>query len=171
MALLLYGLLILQSRVGRFSLVKSAFSAAFVSTRRPVYRRDCLPAAQGNLRQPYMTSTPVMQREEEAQLYRDASIALSDPLCDYRMRLLYRSTKNGILENDIILGDFARANIATLTEKQLNEFEELLQENDWDIYKWSVKPLAEATIPVAWQNSEILPLLRQFVEKMRAKIF
>ena len=107
----------------------------------------------------------------EPQMYRAANISVLDPLSDYRMRLLYRSTKNGILENDIILGDFARANIATLSAKQLQEFEDLLCENDWDIYHWCVKPAAEAKMPDVWQQSEIIPLLRRFVDSVRAKIF
>ena len=103
------------------------------------------------------------------ELYGSVSIPANDPLKDYRLRLLYRSTKNGILENDIILGDFSKKYIVSLTEAQLNQYETLLRENDWDVYKWCVKPEEEANIPEEWKNSEILPLIRQFVSEVRHK--
>lgn len=97
----------------------------------------------------------------------EAAISMDDPLRDYRMRLLYRSTKNGILENDIILGDFSKKYMSQLTLAQLEQYEALLRENDWDIYKWCVQARSEAELPPKWRASEIVPLIRRYVHSVR----
>ncbi|RKO87460.1 Flavinator of succinate dehydrogenase-domain-containing protein [Blyttiomyces helicus] len=53
-----------------------------------------------------------------------------------RARLVYASRKRGILETDLILSTFARDHLAALSEAELNEYDVLLEENDWDIYYW-----------------------------------
>ena len=47
--------------------------------------------------------------------------------------------KRGILENDLILSKFAHEHLETMTSEQLELFDDLLCENDWDVYYW-VKP-------------------------------
>ena len=113
-------------------------------------------------------STPFTELVPPSELYKNVQIPDTDPLKDYRMRLLYRSTKNGIIENDIILGDFSRKYIGQLSQVQLEEFEVLLRENDWDIYKWCVKSNIEE-IPEEWRDSEIIRLIRKFVVDVRLK--
>lgn len=44
--------------------------------------------------------------------------------------------KRGILENDLILSKFAHEHLDTMTMEQLVLFDELLCENDWDVYYW-----------------------------------
>lgn len=63
---------------------------------------------------------------------------LSSPLKTRHLvnRLMYRSTKCGILENDILLGSFAKKHLPFLSGEQLLEYESLLQENDLDIFRW-----------------------------------
>ena len=71
-----------------------------------------------------------------------------------RKRLLYRSTYRGNKENDILLGQFARAHIAEFTAAELDQYECLLQAGDNDIYDWvsGQKPVpAEADTPVLRQ--------------------
>ena len=45
-------------------------------------------------------------------------------------------SKRGILENDILLGNFAAQHLPTLTNQELQLYDDLLGENDWDIYYW-----------------------------------
>ena len=53
-----------------------------------------------------------------------------------RKRLLYRSVYRGNKENDVLLGQFARAHIAEFTTAELDQYERLLQAGDNDIYDW-----------------------------------
>lgn len=68
-----------------------------------------------------------------------------------RKRLLYRSVYRGNKENDILLGQFARAHIADFGAAELDQYESLLSAGDNDIYDWvsgkSAVP-AEADTPV-----------------------
>jgi len=54
-----------------------------------------------------------------------------------RKRLLYRSTYRGNKENDILLGQFARAHIAEFGPAELDQYERLLAVGDNDIYDWA----------------------------------
>lgn len=68
-----------------------------------------------------------------------------------RKRLLYRSVYRGNKENDILLGQFARAHIAEFTAAELDQYERPLAAGDNDIYDWvagKVPPPAEADTPV-----------------------
>ena len=68
-----------------------------------------------------------------------------------RKRLLYRSVYRGNKENDILLGQFARAHIAEFSAAELDQYERLLQAGDNDIYDWvsgQAAVPAEADTPV-----------------------
>jgi len=68
-----------------------------------------------------------------------------------RKRLLYRSVYRGNKENDILLGQFARAHIEEFNAAELDQYERLLQAGDNDIYDWvsGQKPVpAEHDTPV-----------------------
>lgn len=47
-----------------------------------------------------------------------------------------QSRKRGTLESDLLCSTFADANLATMTPKQLQQYDLFLDENDWDIYYW-----------------------------------
>lgn len=66
-----------------------------------------------------------------------------------RARLLYQSTKRGILENDILIGlgwigslvsrifsNFARSNLSGMDERELLEYDRIIngQHMEWDLY-------------------------------------
>ncbi len=51
-------------------------------------------------------------------------------------RLRMRSWRRGIKEMDLILGAFADAELAALDGATLDDYERLLEENDWDLYYW-----------------------------------
>ena len=57
-------------------------------------------------------------------------------LDERRKKLLYRSAYTGTKETDLLLGAFARANLAALDEEGLDTYEALLEIPDPRLYKW-----------------------------------
>tara|TARA_B100000674_G_scaffold110130_1_gene81477 strand:- start:812 stop:1087 length:276 start_codon:yes stop_codon:yes gene_type:complete len=62
---------------------------------------------------------------------------LIDELEIKRKRLKMRSMRRGIKEMDLILKNFADVNLYSMSELELENFENLLLENDQDLYQWS----------------------------------
>jgi antitoxin CptB len=60
----------------------------------------------------------------------------SDGLSERRRKLLFRSWHRGIREMDLIMGGFADASIAVMTDADLDELERLLDVPDQEIYSW-----------------------------------
>jgi antitoxin CptB len=58
----------------------------------------------------------------------------SDGLDDRRKRLLFRCWHRGTREMDLILGRFADASIADLTDAELEQLEQLVEVSDPDLY-------------------------------------
>ena len=73
-----------------------------------------------------------------------------------RKRLLYRSTYRGNKENDILLGQFARAHISELSEAELDQYELLLATPDNTIFDWVS---GQAAVPPEADT----PVLRKFL--------
>lgn len=73
-----------------------------------------------------------------------------------RKRLLYRSVYRGNKENDILLGQFARAHIASFDAAELEQYERLLAAGDNDIFDWVT---GQAEIPAEADT----PVLRRLV--------
>ncbi|HCP01658.1 MAG: succinate dehydrogenase assembly factor 2 [Alphaproteobacteria bacterium] len=73
-------------------------------------------------------------------------------------RLIYRSSYTGTKETDLILGTFARHNLASLNDQLLDEYETLIDNSDPDLYMWisGRKP-----VPAAW-NGVIMQRLQDF---------
>lgn len=61
-------------------------------------------------------------------------------LGDYQRinKIIYQSWHRGCKETDIILGDFAKSEVAGFDDIKLATYEELIAEDDWDIYNWFV---------------------------------
>lgn len=59
-----------------------------------------------------------------------------ETLEDKRRRLVYQSRKRGIVENCLILSTYVHANIAALNAADLELYDTLMGENDWDIFYW-----------------------------------
>ncbi len=57
---------------------------------------------------------------------------------DRRKRILFRANHRGMKEADVMLGGFAHAHLATLTETQVDLLEALLEELDVDIMDWVI---------------------------------
>ena len=75
---------------------------------------------------------------------------------DRKKRLLYQSHHRGQVENDLLLGRFARQHLAGLPNDRLDQFERLLGEADVDIWAWvtGMQPLP------ARHDNELFALLR-----------
>ena len=75
-----------------------------------------------------------------------------------RKRLLYRSVYRGNKENDILLGQFARAHIASFDAAELDQYERLLTVGDNEIYDW-----VSGKVPVpAEQDTPVIRKLLSF---------
>lgn len=75
-----------------------------------------------------------------------------------RKRLLYRSVYRGNKENDILLGQFARAHIAEFNEIELEQYALLLTAGDNDIYDW----VARKAEPPQHMDTPVLRRLMAF---------
>ena len=53
-----------------------------------------------------------------------------------RKQLLFRAKRRGFKEVDLIFGTFASAEIETLDETELDQFEALLAAPDQEVYAW-----------------------------------
>lgn len=60
----------------------------------------------------------------------------SEELDVRRRRLLVRAWRRGMREMDLVLGRFADARLAGLTEEELTEFEKLLDIPDQQMFAW-----------------------------------
>jgi antitoxin CptB len=82
----------------------------------------------------------------------------SEGLSERRRKLLFRSWHRGIREMDLIMGGFADASIAVMTEPELDEFERLLDVPDQEIYSWFT---GEGAVPPHFDTA-LFRRMRQF---------
>jgi len=75
-----------------------------------------------------------------------------------RRRTLFRAWHRGIREMDLIMGRFADAEIGTLSEDELNDFEALIEVPDRDLFKWLT---GEAETPSNY-DTQVWRRLRDF---------
>jgi antitoxin CptB len=61
------------------------------------------------------------------------------PIEVWRKRLMYHASKRGMRENEVVLGRFAKANLANMSVAQLHLFEEFLEQFDPDVNKWLMR--------------------------------
>jgi antitoxin CptB len=71
-----------------------------------------------------------------------------------RRRLLFRATHRGTFENDLMIGGFVRAHVATLTEPDLDALESVMQMPDTDLADWLT-----GRVPIP--PEEEMPMLRR----------
>lgn len=81
-----------------------------------------------------------------------------------RARLTYQSRKRGILETDLLLSRFSKKYLLTFNEAELDEYDRLLDELDWDIYYWATRNFDVTPLPEQWKDSKILGMLQDFSE-------
>jgi len=77
-----------------------------------------------------------------------------------RNRLEYQSRKRGMLENGLLLSNFAGRYLKSMTDVQLSTYDKLINQptNDWEIYYW-VTGVKE--VPEEFQ-SDIMTLLQAY---------
>jgi len=83
-----------------------------------------------------------------------------EPVEIRRKRLIHRSLYTGMKETDLLLGGFARRELAGLDQAGLDMYETLLAEPDPAIYAWAT---GDAPVPEAHDN-DVMARLRRFVE-------
>ena len=71
-----------------------------------------------------------------------------------RRKLLFHAWHRGMRETDLILGRFADAAIAQLTDAELTQFEHLMEATDRELLAWVT---GEAAVPAAYET----PLFRR----------
>lgn len=75
-----------------------------------------------------------------------------------RARLRYQSRKRGILETDLLLSTFATEHLEGFTMEQLEQYDKLLDEPDWDIFYYATD---KKTIPERLQDNQVLKMIRE----------
>lgn len=60
----------------------------------------------------------------------------SEGLDPRRRKVLFRSWHRGMRETDLLMGRFADAEIGTMTDAELDAFEELMEAPDRDLLAW-----------------------------------
>lgn len=75
-----------------------------------------------------------------------------------RRKILFRAWHRGMRENDLIMGGFADAHIAMLTEAELDAFERLIEVLDRDLLSWIT---GEAEVPENY-DTEVFRRLKAF---------
>ena len=82
----------------------------------------------------------------------------SDGLDLRRRKLLFRSWHRGMREMDLIMGRFADTAIGDFTERELAEFEELIEQPDCELLAWIT---GETDVP-AVHDTPLFRRLRDF---------
>lgn len=75
-----------------------------------------------------------------------------------RRKLLFRAWHRGMREMDLIMGRFADAQIGTLTDAELDEFERLIEVLDRDLLSWVT---GEVGVPENY-DTELFRRLKNF---------
>ena len=78
-----------------------------------------------------------------------------------RRRLLFRATHRGTAENDLMIGGFVRAHLATLTEADLDALEAVMEMPDTNLTDWLT---GRAAIPPE-EDTPMLRRMRDFLKR------
>ena len=81
---------------------------------------------------------------------------MPDTLAHRRKRLRFRSWHRGMRDADLLLGGFADAYLESLSERQLDRYEALLEISDADLYDWIV---GKAPVP-ADHDHDVMIMIR-----------
>jgi succinate dehydrogenase assembly factor 2 len=79
-----------------------------------------------------------------------------------RRRLLYQSRKRGMLENDLLLSNFASNYLSKMNADDLDLYDKLINipSNDWDLYYMAI---GKIDTPEEYQN-HMMDLLKEYVK-------
>lgn len=81
-----------------------------------------------------------------------------EPIEIRRKRLIHRSRYTGMKETDLLLGAFAQRYVPGFDADQLDEYEQLLEETDADLFDWAT---GRAPTPERCQTP-VMRLLQNF---------
>ena len=73
-------------------------------------------------------------------------------------RLIYRASYTGMKETDLLLGQFAKTHLPSLTREQLEQFEALLDAGDPAIFAWV---RGDEAVPALYDHS-VFHLIKEF---------
>ncbi|ORX44073.1 DUF339-domain-containing protein, partial [Hesseltinella vesiculosa] len=82
-------------------------------------------------------------------------------------RLVYQSRKRGILETDLLLSTFSQLYLKDFSMEQLEEYDKLLDEPDWDIFYWATHKKVR---PDRWKDSKILDMVCEHSKNKEKKV-
>lgn len=99
--------------------------------------------AFGNFQRPFFCYKHIMTQTE-----RDIRIK----------QLKFRAWRRGFREHDFLMGTYADDNLDKFTNEELDQFDDLLQEQDWDVYYWIMGNIE----PPEKFNTKILSELQSF---------
>ncbi len=63
---------------------------------------------------------------------------MNDELMNKRKKLIFRSEHRGTKEMDLLMGSFAKKHVPDFSAEELRVYEDLLQENDPNLYNWII---------------------------------
>eukprot|EP00397_Hematodinium_sp_SG-2012_P032690 GEMP01034829.1.p1 GENE.GEMP01034829.1~~GEMP01034829.1.p1 ORF type:complete len:115 (-),score=28.68 GEMP01034829.1:1580-1924(-) len=98
-------------------------------------------------------------------LRRAGAQAFSRRLCTaeldtQRKRLIFRSKQRGWLELDVLLGNFAARNVGSMTEAQMEGYQEVLDMEAPDLFKWLS---GQKPFPLELQDHEVLNMMKDYI--------
>jgi antitoxin CptB len=103
-------------------------------------------------RSPYIVQQQAWQERETAEMIEMETTETR------RKRLRFRSWHRGTREMDLLVGNFADANLPSFDDAQLDRFEALLLESDPDLYNWMIG----RADPPEELDHDVIKLLRDF---------
>ena len=57
-------------------------------------------------------------------------------LDDFRKKMLWRATHRGMKEMDLMLGGYANEHLSTMNDKEIDEFNNILEISDANLHDW-----------------------------------
>ena len=72
-----------------------------------------------------------------------------------KKRILYRSARRGTKEMDLLLGNFVKKYVNSLSENELCELESLLNIDDEILHKWYLNQDANTSIPLNYITKKL----------------
>ena len=77
-------------------------------------------------------------------------------------RLIYQASYTGMKETDLLLGHFAKTHLPYLGERDLSDFEDLLEVGDHCVYEWV---MGNEELPVAY-DTPVFDLIKKFKDSV-----
>jgi succinate dehydrogenase flavin-adding protein (antitoxin of CptAB toxin-antitoxin module) len=82
--------------------------------------------------------------------------------------MLYHSKQRGWLELDLILGTFAEEHLAKLPEKDVLDYEKVLEEENPDLFKWVS---GQTPVPDEFRHMHVVDLILRHVNEEHPETF